>query len=176
MITLVLKREYGCKGYTTGKMVERVTGFSCSTMERRDPQHWRGIKNYCAIKEGTYKLKVYTRENLKLNLQLSMTGAYHNATLSGACAPHELPAGSICVGRGIDPDTPIMKGGDEVLDGIDQWIRQLMCDGHVTPKMKTGEIMLKVSYAEGYVWDEGKAEPKEEHHEEEQPDRWNFAE
>ena len=147
MITLVLKREYGCKGYTTGKMVERVTGFSCSTMERRDPQHWRGIKNYCAIKEGTYKLKVYTRENLKLNLQLSMTGAYHNATLSG-----------------------------EVLDGIDQWIRQLMCDGHITPKMKTGEIMLKVSYAEGYVWDEGKAEPKEERHEEEQPDRWNFAE
>ena len=99
MITLELSRFYGAPGYTWGTMKESLTGFSCWTMERHDPNHWRGMKNYCAIPAGQYRLRVTTRDNLKLNLRLLIPGTYRKAELTNACVPNDQPAGSICVGK-----------------------------------------------------------------------------
>lgn len=158
-------------------MKEPQTGFSCHTMERRDPKHWRGMKNYCAIPAGRYKLRVITRDNLKLNLKLLMSGTYRNAEFADAKVPNDQPAGSICVGKSINRDKCQLEGGEVVLDGIDAWIRRLMYDGRVSTKMKTGELELVVNYAEGYYYDEQATDRKEEEqHEEECDTSFDFAE
>lgn len=177
MVTLELTRWYGAPGFTWGTMKEPQTGFSCRTMERRDAKHWMGMKNYCAIPAGRYKLKVVTRDNLKLNLKLSMTGAYRNAELTDAKVPYEQPAGCICVGKSINRDKCLLEGGAVVMDGIDAWIRRLMYDGRISTKMKTGELVLVVNYAEGYYYDEkAKGGKEEERKDEEHNDHFDFAE
>ncbi|MBQ3926152.1 MAG: hypothetical protein IKN44_05215 [Bacteroidaceae bacterium] len=176
MITLELSRFYGAPGYTWGTMKESLTGFSCWTMERHDPNHWRGMKNYCAIPAGQYRLRVTTRDNLKLNLRLLIPGTYRKAELTNACVPNDQPAGSICVGKKIDRERKALEGGDVVLDGIDTWIRRLMNDGHISTKMRTGEIRLLVKYADGYYYDHQAKNKEEETNDAEQDVRFDFAE
>lgn len=177
MIQLELTRLSGTSEYTFGVMRERMTGFSCRTMERRDPLHWQGIKNYCAVPAGKYKLRFIARDNLKLNLQLAVTGTYRNAELTSESVPYSLSAGSICVGKVANHEKGLLEGGEVVLDGIDAWIKQLICDGYISTKIKTGEMELVVKYAECYYYDNRtKNKQKEKHHEAEAYTMFDFAE
>ena len=90
--------------------------------------------------------------------------------------PNDQPAGSICVGKKIDRERKALEGGDVVLDGIDTWIRRLMNDGHISTKMRTGEIRLLVKYADGYYYDHQAKNKEEETNDAEQDVRFDFAE
>ena len=52
-----------------------------------------------------------------------------------------------------------------------------MYDGRISTKMKTGELVLVVNYAEGYYYDEkSKGGKEEERKDEEHNDHFDFAE
>lgn len=152
-VRLVLLRMLGAPAFTQGVLKERLTGLTCYTMERRDPNHWAGMKNLCAIPAGLYNLRIYTRDNLKHNFQLSMTGVYRNAVFSDSASPSETTAGSICVGTGYNQRKGLVVGGKMVLDKISEWIMYIMYKGLISAKMGSGEVELLVEYAPNYFYD-----------------------
>ncbi len=174
-VRLVLSRVLGTPAFTQGVLKEGLTGFMCYTMERRDPNHWTGMKNLCAIPAGLYRLRMYTRDNLKHNFQLSMTGVYRNAVFSDCTLPSETTAGSICVGTACNTTKGLMKGGKEVVDKIGEWIMYIMRKGLISTKMKTGEVELLVRYDPCYFYDEHGADENQMGGQEYDDQDWNLA-
>lgn len=174
-VRLVLSRVLGTPAFTQGVLKEGRTGFMCYTMERRDPNHWAGMKNLCAIPAGLYRLRMYTRDNLKHNFQLSITGTYRNAVVSDSPSPSEVAAGCICVGTECDLSKGLMRGGKEVLDKIGEWIMYIMRKGLISTKMKTGEVELLVRYAPDYFYDANGQDATEMGGREYDDQDWNLA-
>ena len=174
-VRLVLSRIFGTPAFTQGVLKEELTGFTCYTMERRDPNHWAGMKNLCAIPAGLYKLRFYTRENLKHNFQLSTTGVYRTAAFSDSASPSDAAAGCICVGSEYDLRRGIVVEGEMVLDKISEWIMYIMYKGLISTKMKTGDVELLVEYAPEYFYDVRGADNSRTEGKEYDHQNWNFA-
>lgn len=152
MVELVLTRTFGNRQFTLGRLEEPKTGFKCKTMERIDPKHWKGMKNFCAIPEGSYKIRICTHPDLSFYLQLVLAGAYRNAAIGGSATPFSLPAGSIAVGTEYAKELHMLKGSDIVCQGINKWVNALFTDGHIKSFSHSGEIMLKVQYSDYYTY------------------------
>lgn len=152
MVEMVLTRTMGNEQYMLGRLEEFTTGFTCKTMERRDPRHWCGMKNYCAIKEGRYKVKIVTNQDLSFGLRIAQMGAYRNAIIDGEAVPFNMPAGSIAVGVAFKQEIHALIGSDSVRKGLDKWVRHLYANGHISSFDRSGEIMLKVQYGEFYTY------------------------
>lgn len=174
-VRIVLTRMVGTPAITQGELHEEVTGFTCCTLERRDPNHWKGMKNLCAIPAGTYRLKIYTRENLEHNFQLSMTGTYRNAVFSDCKSPWETSAGSICVGSKCDLKKGVVMDGEKVVKKIGEWIMHIMRMGLISTKMKTGEVELVVRYAPQYYYDMDGLDESRMGGQKHEEQNWNLA-
>ena len=174
-VRLTLTRTGGTPAFTQGVLTEKGTGFTCYTLERRDPNHWKGMKNYCAIPAGLYRLKIYTRENLQHNFQLSITGTYRHAVFSDSKSPSETAAGCICVGTECNLNKGVMKGGKEGVDKIGEWIMYIMRKGLISTKMKTGEVELLVRYDPCYYYDEHGLDESQMGGLEDDDQDWNLA-
>ena len=162
MIRLELTRKYGNPQFMIGELQESSTGFRCVTMERVDPKYWRGMKNFCAIPEGWYRLKIAFDDDLQIRLKLmKTTGVYRNATIGGEAMPFNMPAGSIAVGSSFDAETNSLLDSDMVCRGLDLWVRNLFAAGRI--KGYTGasyQIYMEVKKSEFYTF-ERKSQKKE---------------
>ena len=161
MVELVLTRTFGNRQFTLGRLEEPKTGFKCKTMERIDPKHWKGMKNFCAIPEGSYRIRICTHPDLSFYLQLVLAGAYRNAAIGGPATPFGLPAGSIAVGSSFDAETNSLLDSDMVCRGLDLWVRNLFAAGRI--KGYTGasyQIYMEVKKSEFYTF-ERKSQKKE---------------
>ena len=156
-----MTRTMGNEQYMLGRLEEFTTGFTCKTMERRDPRYWHGMKNHCAIKEGRYKVKIVTNQDLSFGLRIAQMGAYRNAIIDGEAVPFNMPAGSIAVGSSFDAETNSLLDSDMVCRGLDLWVRNLFAAGRI--KGYTGasyQIYMEVKKSEFYTF-ERKSQKKE---------------
>lgn len=102
---IIVEREYGNRAFTMGTLSIEGQNFSCTTLEKRIPDNWRGMKNFVAIPEGTYDLAgEMVLDSLHETLRISTTGTYRKAVFTDK-GLDEMTPGSIQLCQSVDTKT-----------------------------------------------------------------------
>ena len=159
MLLLRLTRLLGTRSYTEGMLSEETTGFRCATLERAHPDYVGGMKNFLALPNGMYKLRLQMPD-LTWTLGISATGVYRRAAfLEGKEAGGA--AGSVVVGKRTKRGK--MEGSEEVQLIIHELLETAIGRGDIQFCAKRlGDIILTIRDDPAFVFlnEEKREEPK----------------
>lgn len=151
MLKLTLTRFIGDSNITVGELKDEHGKLRLATYEKRCPEHWNGMKNFCALPCGVYKMSFMMIPNtLDETLKVSTTGTYRKAMITGDVL--NVPAGSIVVGFSVENYR--LRGRKDAIDLFVSWLRQKKHDGTLPWNPKAGDVILEIKNAPTFVYEE----------------------
>ena len=150
MLKLTLTRTYGDCNITVGDLRDEHGELRLKTFEKRCPEKWKGMKNFCALPVGVYKMSfVMIPGSLDETLKVSTTGTYRRAMITGS-AFSSIPAGSICVGLSVDNYK--LRNREEAIDVFCCWLKEKKHRGLIPWTPKAGDVLLEIKNDPNFLW------------------------